>query len=47
LAFWWVAAALIVVLGLAFPLGGAAITAVIVLDLVLLRHVPMLRRVLS
>jgi uncharacterized iron-regulated membrane protein len=47
LAFWWVAAALIVVLGLAFPLGGVAIAAVIVLDLVLLRHVPMLRRVLS
>jgi uncharacterized iron-regulated membrane protein len=47
LAFWWVAAALIVVLGLAFPLGGAAIAGVIVLDLVLLRHVPMLRRVLS
>ena len=47
LAFWWGAAALVVVLGIAFPLGGAAITAVIVLDLVLLRQVPALRRVLS
>ena len=41
------ALALIVVLGLACPLGGAAIAAVIVLDLVLLRQVPALRRVLS
>ena len=47
LAFWWGAAALVVVLGVAFPLGGAAIAAVIVLDLVLLRQVPALRRVLS
>ena len=47
LAFWWGAAALVVVLGIAFPLGGAAIAAVIVLDLVLLRQVPALRRVLS
>jgi uncharacterized iron-regulated membrane protein len=47
LAFWWVAAALIGVLGIAFPLGGVAIATVIVLDLVLLRQVPALRRVLS
>jgi uncharacterized iron-regulated membrane protein len=46
-AFWWGAAALIVALGVAFPLGGVAIAAVIVLDLVLLRQVPALRRVLS
>ncbi|PLL12617.1 PepSY domain-containing protein [Tabrizicola sp. TH137] len=47
LAFWWGAAALVVVLGIAFPLGGAAIAAVILLDLVLLRQVPALRRVFS
>lgn len=47
LAFWWGAAGLVVVLGIAFPLGGAAIAAVIVLDLLLLRQVPALRRVLS
>ena len=47
LAFWWGAAALVVVLGVAFPLGGAVIAAVIVLDLVLLRQVPALRKVLS
>ena len=46
-AFWWGAAALIVALGVAFPLGGVAIAVVIVLDLVLLRQVPALRRVLS
>lgn len=46
-AFWWGAAALVVALGIAFPLGGAAIAAVILLDLVLLRRVPALRRVLS
>ncbi|NBE07921.1 PepSY-associated TM helix domain-containing protein [Paragemmobacter ruber] len=46
-AVWWGAAALIVVLGVAFPLGGVAIAAVIVLDLLLLRQVPALRRVLS
>ena len=47
LAFWWMAAAVIVLLGVAFPLGGVAIAAVVVLDLVLLRHVAALRRVLS
>lgn len=47
LAFWWGAAALVVVLGIAFPLGGAVIAAVIALDLLLLRQVPALRRVLS
>jgi len=47
LAFWWGAAALIVALGIAFPLGGAAIAAVVVLDLLVLRQVPALRRVLS
>ena len=47
LAFWWMAAAVIVLLGVAFPLGGVAIAAVIVLDLVLLRHVAALRRLLS
>ncbi|MCZ8151044.1 MAG: PepSY domain-containing protein [Rhodobacteraceae bacterium] len=47
LAFWWGAAGLVVVLGIAFPLGGAAIAAVIALDLLLLRQVPALRRVLS
>lgn len=46
-AFWWGAAAVIVALGLAFPLGGVVIVAVVVLDLVLLRRVPVLRRVLS
>ncbi len=47
MAFWWGAAALILVLGVAFPLGGVAIAAVIVLDRVLLRQVPALRRALS
>ena len=47
MAFWWGAAALVLVLGVAFPLGGVAIAAVVVLDLVLLRRVPALRRVLS
>ncbi|MCZ8334755.1 MAG: PepSY domain-containing protein [Rhodobacteraceae bacterium] len=47
LAFWWGAAGLVVVLGIAFPLGGAVIAAVIALDLLLLRQVPALRRVLS
>ncbi|WP_434619163.1 PepSY-associated TM helix domain-containing protein [Tabrizicola sp. M-4] len=47
LAFWWGAAALIVALGIAFPLGGAAIAVAVVLDLVVLRQVPALRRVLS
>lgn len=46
-AVWWGAAALIVALGVAFPLAGVAIAVVIVLDLVLLRQVPALRRVLS
>jgi uncharacterized iron-regulated membrane protein len=47
LAFWWGAAGLVVVLGIAFPLGGAVIAAVIALDLLLLRQVPALRRVFS
>lgn len=47
MAFWWGAAALVVVLGLAFPLGGAVIAAVVVLDLVLLRRVAGLRRLVS
>ena len=47
LAFWWGAAALVVVLGAAFPLGGAVIAGVVVLDLVLLRRVPGLRRLVS
>ncbi|MBD1204542.1 MAG: PepSY domain-containing protein [Rhodobacteraceae bacterium] len=47
LAFWWGAAGLVVVLGIAFPLGGAVIAAVIALDLLLLRQVPALRRIFS
>lgn len=47
MAFWWGAAALVVGLGLAFPLGGAVIAAVVVLDLVLLRWVPGLKRLVS
>lgn len=47
MAFWWGAAALVVVLGLAFPLGGAMIAGVVALDLLLLRRVPGLRRLVS
>lgn len=46
-AFWWTAAGVVVVLGLAFPLGGVAIAAVVVLDLLVVRWLPRVRRVLD
>jgi len=46
-AFWWAAAGVVVVLGLAFPLGGVAIAAVVALDLLVLRWLPRVRRVLD
>ncbi|MBN9025341.1 MAG: PepSY domain-containing protein, partial [Rhizobiales bacterium] len=45
--FWKGAAALVVVLGIAFPLAGAAIVAVLLLDATLLRLLPGLRRALA
>lgn len=47
LPLWKGAAALVVVLGIAFPLAGAAIVAVLLLDATLLRVVPRLRHALS
>lgn len=47
LPLWKGAAALVVVLGIAFPLAGAAIVAVLLLDATLLRIVPRLRHALS
>ncbi len=45
--FWAGAALVVVVLGIAFPLGGAAVLAILLLDATLLRAVPPLRRALS
>ena len=45
--FWRGAAILVVVLGIAFPLAGAAIVAVLLLDATLLRVLPGLRRALA
>lgn len=45
--FWKGAAAIVVVLGIAFPLAGAAIVAVLLLDATLLRVLPGLRRALA
>lgn len=45
--FWTGAAVLVVVLGLAFPLAGVAIVAVLALDLLVLRFLPGLRRALN
>ncbi len=47
LPLWKSAAALMVVLGVMFPLAGAVLLAAIVLDLVVLRNLPMVKRVLS
>lgn len=47
LPLWKGAVALVVVLGIAFPLAGAAIVAVLLLDATLLRVVPRLRHALS
>lgn len=44
---WKGAAVIAVVLGLMFPLGGAAMLAVLVLDALVLRHLPGLQRALS
>lgn len=45
--FWKGAAVLVIVLGIVFPLGGAAILAVLVLDATLLRLMPGVRRALA
>ncbi|MGB3314450.1 MAG: PepSY domain-containing protein, partial [Albidovulum sp.] len=45
--FWVGAALVVVILGIAFPLGGAAVVAILLLDATLLRAVPPLRRALS
>lgn len=45
--FWWGGAAVIGLLGLAFPLGGAAMLAIVVIDRTLLRWTPTLRQTLS
>ena len=47
LPFWKGAAALVVALGVMFPLAGLAILAVLVLDVTLLRMVPAMKRVVS
>ncbi|MFV0360865.1 MAG: PepSY domain-containing protein, partial [Tropicimonas sp.] len=44
---WKGAAALVVLLGILFPMAGIAIAVVLLLDLTLLRAVPALRRALS
>lgn len=45
--FWWAAALVAVLLGLAFPLGGAVTLAVLVLDAVVARTLPGVKRALS
>lgn len=47
LPMWRGAALLVVAMGIAFPMAGLAITAIIGLDLLVLRHLPNLRRALS
>ncbi|MCB2116329.1 MAG: PepSY domain-containing protein [Rhodobacteraceae bacterium] len=45
--FWAGAAFVVFALGIAFPMGGAAVLAVLILDATLLRTIPLLRRALS
>ncbi|MCX7889167.1 MAG: PepSY domain-containing protein [Rhodobacteraceae bacterium] len=45
--FWTGAAILVVALGLAFPLGGAVVLAVVLADRFILRHLPAMRRALG
>jgi uncharacterized iron-regulated membrane protein len=47
LPFWKLAAVVVVVLGVAFPLAGAVILAIVLLDWLVLRHIPAVRLVLS
>jgi uncharacterized iron-regulated membrane protein len=47
MALWKGALVIVVALGVMFPLAGAAVLAVVVLDWAVIRHVPALRRVLS
>lgn len=47
LPFWKAAAAVVVVLGVLFPLAGIVMLAIVMLDWLVLRHVPALRQALS
>jgi uncharacterized iron-regulated membrane protein len=47
MALWKGALVIVVALGVMFPLAGAAVLAVVVLDWAVIRHVPALRRILS
>ncbi|PJE33783.1 PepSY domain-containing protein, partial [Pseudooceanicola lipolyticus] len=45
--FWTGAAVIVAAIGLAFPLAGLALVVVILFDLLLVRHIAPLRRVLN
>jgi uncharacterized iron-regulated membrane protein len=47
LPFWKLAAVVVVALGVAFPLAGALIVAIVVLDLLVMRHLPRLKQALN